>query len=184
VKNVLLILVFFFFIYVSSAEDKFITRTGHIYIISATALLNLDADNNQVASIINIKTGEMVFTLLMKSFIFKEALAQDHFNENYVESDKFPKASFKGNILEIGKLDLTKEGKYFVDVEGELTIHGKTNKVKSKGTLEVKNDLIIAQSKFEINIYDYGIKIPKIVQDKVNKIIPITVEMKYKPYNK
>jgi polyisoprenoid-binding protein YceI len=120
----------------------------------------------------------------MKSFIFKEALAQDHFNENYVESDKFPKASFKGNIMEIGKLDLTKEGKYIVSVEGDLTIHGKTNKLKSKGTLEVKNDLIIALSKFEINIYDYGIKIPKIVQDKVNKIIPISVEMKYKPYNK
>ena len=101
-----------------------------------------------------------------------------------LSSDKFRKAGFKGKILQIENLDLNKNGKYNVIVEGDLTIHGQTNKVKSKGTIEVKNDLITAQSKFEINVYDYGIKIPKLVQEKVNKIIPITVEMKYKPYNK
>lgn len=183
-KTLLLIVVFGFLIGSLSAQDKYFTRTGHIYIISATPLLDLEADNNQVASILDIKTGELVFTLLMKSFIFKEALAQDHFNENYVESDKYPKAGFSGKILQMENLDLSKAGKYNVIVEGDLTIHGQKNKVKSKGTIEVKNDLIIAQAKFEINVYDYGIKIPKLVQDKVNKIIPITVEMKYKPYNK
>jgi len=184
VKILFYIVVFFFLICGLSAEDKYFTRTGHIYIISATPLLDLEANNNQVASILDIKTGEIVFTMLMKSFIFKEALAQEHFNENYVESDKFPKSSFKGKIIQPVNPDFTKAGKYNVTVEGDLTIHGQTNKIISKGTIEVKNDLIIAQSKFEINVYDYGIKIPKLVQDKVNKIIPITVEMKYKPYTK
>lgn len=166
------------------AGDKYFTRNGHIYIISATDIIDLAANNNQVACIVDIDTGEMVFTLLMKSFIFEEALAQDHFNDNYAESDKYPKSTFKGKITNISEIDLSKKGKYNVTVEGDLTMHGVTKKVKSTGTLEVKKDEIVGYAKFNIDIYDYKIKIPKIVKDRVNNIIPITVNLNLTPYKK
>lgn len=182
-KNIVLILIL---IIVSGLEsfagEKFFTRTGHIYIITSTPLLDLEADNNQVASILDVDSGEMVFSLLMKSFIWEEALAQEHFNENYVESDKFPKAKFKGKITNIKDLDFGKNGKNKVKISGKLSIHGKTHKVKTIGTIEVKDGKLIGYAKFKINIFDYDIQIPNIVRDKVNNIIPITINIIWKPY--
>jgi len=166
------------------SQDKYITRTGHAYFISHTDIIDIDGDNYQVGSILNIKTGEMIFTVLMKSFQFTLALAEEHFNENYVESHKFPKATFKGKILNIEQIDLTKAGKYSVEVEGDLTIHGETNKIKEKGLLEVKGDKIYATSKFSIALKDYKIGIPKLVADKVAPIIPISINLEYELLNK
>ncbi|MCK4663620.1 MAG: YceI family protein [Bacteroidales bacterium] len=165
-------------------QEKYFTRNGHIYFISRTAAIDIDANNHQVGSIINIKTGEMVFSVLMKSFEFELALAEDHFNEDYVESDRFPKSKFKGKILNFNEMDLTKNGNYNVEVEGELSLHGKVKTIIKSGTLLVENGKITGKSEFTIFLDDFDIKVPNMVKDKVAKEIEIKLNLTYEPYNK
>jgi polyisoprenoid-binding protein YceI len=166
------------------AQDRYSTKTGTIYFMSHTDAIDIDGTNRQVVSIIDIKTGDMVFNLLVKSFEFTLATASEHFNETYMESHKYPKASFKGKIKDISKIDLTKNGKYDVVVDGDLTIHGVTKPVSEKGTLEVKNGEIIAASAFKVSIDDYKITVPKLVEDRVAKIVDVKVNLTYKPMQK
>ena len=123
----------------------------------------------------------MVFQALIKSFHFDRALMEEHFNENYMESDKIPKSVFKGKITNLSAVDFSKPGTYNVTVEGDLTIHDVTNKISTKGTIEVVNGGINANSKFKIVPEDYKIKIPGVVRDKIDKTLEVTVTMKYTP---
>jgi len=161
--------------------QKYITRDGYISFFSSTPLEDIKADNNQVASVLDISTGDMVFQVLIKSFRFEKALMQEHFNENYMESDKFPRSTFTGKITNIGSIELTKNGTYTVTVEGNLTMRDVTKKVTSQGTLEVAQGLIIAESKFNITPEDYGIRILAVVRNNIAKIIEVTVKMTYAP---
>ena len=161
--------------------QKYITKNGYIGFFSHTPMEDIRADNNQVASILDTSTGDLVFQVLVKSFHFDRALMEEHFNENYMESDKLPKASFKGKVTNISSVDLKKNGIYNVTVEGDLSIHGITNKVKVDGTLEVVQGGINANAKFGIVPEDYMITIPGLVRDKIEKSLEIMVTMKYTP---
>lgn len=160
------------------------TKNGYIGFFSHTSMEDIKGDNNQVAAIIDISTGEMVFQALIKSFHFDRALMEEHFNENYMESDKFPKSSFKGKITNLSSVDFSKNGTYSVIVEGDLTIHNVTNKISTKGTIEVITGGINANSKFNIVPEDYKIVIPGVVRDKIDKNLEVTVSMKYTPVAK
>jgi polyisoprenoid-binding protein YceI len=122
--------------------------------------------------------------VLVKSFEFTLATASEHFNETYLESHKFPKANFKGKVVDISGIDFSKPGKYEVIVEGDLTIHGVTKKVSEKGTFEIKDGTILANSEFEVSISDYNITVPKIVEERVAKVVKVKVNLTYKPYQK
>jgi hypothetical protein len=165
-------------------DSLWFTRTGKIYFISHTDIIDIDANNYQVGSFLNVKTGEMVFSLLMKSFQFTLPLAEEHFNENYVESEKYPKATFKGKIVGFDPARIVPDQEYPVEVEGELTMHGVTSRIKEKGVLKKNSDGIRATSKFQIELDTYKIKVPDIVKDRVAPVIPIEVEILYKPYGK
>jgi polyisoprenoid-binding protein YceI len=164
------------------AQGRFFTRAGHISFLSSTPIEDIKADNRQVASVIDFATGEMVFSVLMRSFEFPKALMQEHFNENYIESDKYPKSTFKGKITNAQSVDTKKDGMYKVNVEGYLTIHGVTKPVKTEGTLEVKEGRILGKSNFTVAVADYNIQIPKVVQDNIQKTIEIKVDMVYEPF--
>lgn len=166
---------------VAANGQKFMTKTGYIGFYSHTPLEDIKADNNQVAGAVDISTGELVFQVLVKSFHFEKALMEEHFNENYMESDKFPKASFKGNITDLSSVDFKKNGLYEVNVSGDLTIRDVSKKVTAKGTVEVVSGGLSADSKFNIAPEDYGIKIPGVVREKIAKNVEITVSMKYQP---
>jgi hypothetical protein len=161
------------------SAQKIVTKTGHIWFFSHTPMEDIEAHNHQVVSSLDCISGDLAFVLLIKSFQFKIDLMQEHFNENYMESDKIPKASFKGKIANISKVDFKKDGKYVVEVDGDLTIHGITKAVKSSGNIEVKGGTIIANSKFEIVPQDYGIKIPSLVAEKIAKDISVNVDVTY-----
>jgi hypothetical protein len=161
--------------------QKFMTKNGYIGFFSHTSMEDIKGDNNQVVGVLDISTGEMVFQALIKSFHFDRALMEEHFNENYMESDKFPKAVFKGKITNLSAVDFTKNGTYDVTVEGDLTIHDATNKISTKGTIEVVSGGINANSKFNIVPEDYKINIPGVVREKINKNLEVTVTMKYTP---
>lgn len=126
-------------------------------------------------------SGEMVFQVLIKSFHFEKALMEEHFNENYMESEKFPKSVFKGKITNLASVDFSKPGKYDVTVEGDLNMHDVTNKVTAKGTIEVVAGGVNASSKFNIVPEDYKINIPGVVRDNIAKNLEVTVTMKYTP---
>ena len=159
--------------------QKYITKNGHVWFYSHTPMEEIEGHNRQVVSSIVCSSGELAFLLLVKSFVFKTALMQEHFNENYMESDKIPKANFKGKIDNISKIDLKKDGTYPAEVSGDLTIHGVTKHITTKGTIVVKGTTIAANAKFAIVPQDYDIKIPSVVENKIAKEIQITVEMSY-----
>jgi len=162
-----------------SGAQKLVSKNGHIWFFSHTAMEDIEAHNRQVVSILDLATGDLQFNLLVKSFEFKVALMQEHFNENYMESAKYPKASFKGKITGIEKADLKKDGTYPVEATGDLTIHNTTRKVTSKGTLEVKDGHITAKAKFTVAPKDYQIPIPSVVENKIAKEVEINVDVPY-----
>lgn len=167
-----------------NAQGKYFTRTGHISFFSEAPLENIEAHNNQATSILNTDNGEIVFSVLMKGFEFEKALMQEHFNESYVHSDKYPKASFKGQIENFDDIDLSKDGEYDVKVSGELEIHGEKKKYTTGGKLVKKGESIKADSKFKIKVADHGVKIPAGKADNISNEIEITVDMNYEPYGK
>ncbi len=161
----------------SAQAQKYITKTGHIRFFSSTPVEDIEAHNRQVNSALDQQTGDFVFKVLMKSFQFEKALMQEHFNENYVESDKFPNAAFTGKVLNINSIDFSKNGIYNATVEGDLTIKGVTKKVSEKGTFEVKNGTVIGKTTFNLLLSDFGIKIPNTVANNISKTIQIDVDV-------
>ena len=166
------------------SAQRYITKNGHIKFYSETPMETIEADNHQVNSALDISTGDFVFKVLMKSFEFEKALMQEHFNENYVESDKFPNATFKGKVLNVADCDFTSDNTYEVVVEGDLTMHGVTTKVSEKGTFTVKDGKINGASTFIVKPEEYGIKIPKTVVDNIAEEIEVTVEVKLEEFKK
>lgn len=106
---------------------------------------------------------------------------EEHFNENYLESDKFPKSTFTGKIVNLSDINFSKPGTYNANVEGDITIHGVTKKVTAKGTIEVVDGGINATSKFNIAPEDYNITIPSVVRNNIAKIVEVTVTTRYTP---
>ena len=162
-------------------QGKYISKDGYIKFYSHTVIEDITADNNEVAGIIDTETGEVLINVKMTAFQFEKRLMQEHFNENYVESEKFPKAVFKGKIVNNESVKYGSQGYYSVQVEGEMTIHGETNTVKSDGTIEVTAEGIVAKTKFMLNPEDYSIKIPKLVRKNIAEEMEITVDMAFKP---
>ncbi len=165
----------------SANAQKYMTKNGFIGFYSHTPMEDIKADNNQVAGVLDTGTGEMVFQVLIKSFHFEKALMEEHFNENYMESEKYPKSTFKGKITNLSSVNFSKNGTYDVTVEGDLTLHNVTNKVNARGTIEVITGGINANSKFNIAPEDYKIEIPSVVREKISKNLEVTVSMKYTP---
>ncbi len=180
-KKVVLLLSVFLVLSVNA--QKYFTRTGHIYFLSHTDIIDIDGNNHQVISFLDIKTGEMAFAVLVKAFEFTLATAEEHFNESYMESHIYPKIKFIGKILDINNTDLTGKGIHKVTVEGDLTIRGITKRIKEEGTLELKEGKIYGSSDIKTAIDDFNIKVPKLVEDRVAKIVDVKINMEYEPYN-
>jgi polyisoprenoid-binding protein YceI len=122
--------------------------------------------------------------MAIKDFVFEKSLMQEHFNENYMESEKFPKSTFKGKITNLSEVKFDANGKYNTTIEGELLIHGVTKTVKVTGTMEVKDGKIIAKAKFPIRVKDYNVEIPKLVFQNIAEVVDVTVDLTYVPYTK
>lgn len=163
------------------SQTLFMTRSGQISFFSKTSVENIDAVNNEVTSILNTGTGEVVFAVLVKSFRFEKALMEEHFNENYMESDKFPKATFQGKITNLASIDFAKDGSYPVTIQGDLTLHNVKQPVNASGQLEVGNGKLILKGNFIVTLADYKIEVPSLVTEKISKTIDIRVNCNYEP---
>ncbi|NNF01155.1 MAG: YceI family protein [Bacteroidia bacterium] len=159
------------------AQDKYFTREGHIAFYSEAEDESIEANNYKVTSILDMATGNMEFAVLMKAFEFKQSLMEEHFNENYVESNKFPKGTFKGTVNNISDVNIKADGEYPVTVSGVLTIHGVSKNIEEKGVIIVKNGKVYANSEFKIAIRDYDIEIPKVVVKNIAEVISVKVKL-------
>lgn len=170
------------FLIVNSAfTQKMMTRSGEIkFEASMPAFEEVAATNKTVSCIFDQSNGDFVALALIKAFKFKVPLMEEHFNENYIESSKFPKSNFKGKVLnfDASKLSSTKT---IFDLEGDLTIHGITKKVKSKISLSVNAGKVTAISNFNIKPQDYGIEIPSLVKSKVSENVKLAINFVLEP---
>jgi polyisoprenoid-binding protein YceI len=164
--------------------QNYVTKNGDIRFYSEGKVEKIEADNRQVNAALNSGTGDFVFKVLMKSFRFEKAQMQEHFNENYVESDKFPNATFLGKITNIAEINFTKDGTYPATVQGKLTIHGITHEIRKNGTFEIRNDVAQAKAKFNVTLSDYNITIPAIVVSNIAKTVEVTVDVSLEKFNK
>jgi hypothetical protein len=160
-----------------SNAQKYMTKNGTIKFFSDTPMEKIQGVNRQVNSALDFSTGNFVYKVLIQGFEFEKALMQEHFNENYMESVKFQNSPFNGKITNIKDVNLAKDGVYKVVAEGDLTMHGVTNKVKTNGTLEVKGGKILGKATFNVAPKDYNIAIPKAVIKNISEAIQVDVNI-------
>ncbi|HET6559869.1 MAG TPA: YceI family protein [Prolixibacteraceae bacterium] len=162
-------------------QGKFISKNAYISFYSSTPLEDILGESNEAVSILNGETGEVGFQALMTTFHFKRALMEEHFNENYIESDKFPKSKFNGKIENFNK-DMLKSAVTNITITGQLSVHGVEKTITVPGTLGMENGKLVGSSKFKVVPEDYGITIPSLVRDKIAKEFEVTVKSNYAPY--
>jgi polyisoprenoid-binding protein YceI len=155
--------------------QKYITRSGKVTFFSSTPLENIEAFNNETGAILDSKTGDVAVQVPIKSFKFDKALMQEHFNENYMESDKYPKAEYKAKVTDISSVNFAKDGTYKVNTAGKFTMHGVTRDITVPATVTVKGGTATVNTKFKLKPADYKINIPKLVEGKIAKEIETTV---------
>ncbi len=166
---------------VAFSQELYITRNGQISFFSKTPLENIEGKNNEVTSMLDTGKGDIVFAVLIKSFHFEKALMEEHFNENYMESGKYPKATFQGKIKNLSTIDFARDGTYEATVEGDLTIHNVKHRQTAIGTITVAKGKLLAVSSFKVLVTDYDIEIPSIVSNKITPIIEIRINCQYEP---
>jgi hypothetical protein len=157
--------------------QKYMTKNGTIRFYSEGQVEKIEAFNHQVNSALDISSGNFVFKVLIKSFEFEKALMQEHFNENYMQSDLFPNSIFNGKVTNLQDINFAKDGNYKAVVEGDLTIHGVTNKVKTNGTFDIKDGKVTGKSTFNVLLKDYNITIPKAVVKNIAESVQIDVNV-------
>ena len=165
------------------AQSKFVTNAGRVDFTASGLLEDIEAHNQAAAAVLDLGTGQLAFAVPISKFVFKRTLMQEHFNENYLESDKYPKATFAGRFVGAGTeaATLAAAGPHPVRVEGELTIHGVMHRVAVPGTLELKNGQLLVAATFQVAPADYKIEIPLLVRDKIAKIVRISVALAGEP---
>ena len=152
--------------------QQYLVNNGEISFFSEAPMEDITAINNKVSAVYDNDTKQLVFQLDIKDFIFPKALMQEHFNENYLESDIYPKSIFSGKVI-------SQDGKNTI-VAGDLTIHGKTNKIKVEGILKKEKRVVNISAEFTVKLEDYDIEIPKIVMYKIAEEIEVQVNIELK----
>ncbi len=166
----------------SKAQALYAAQNGTVSFFSDAPLEDIEAKSTKAQSIINLSTREIAVKIPIKSFVFENSLMQEHFNENYLESDKFPFATFKGKINE--NIDLTKEGTYDVSASGKMNIHGVERDQTIKGKLQVLAGKMALDADFTVLLADYKIEIPTLVFQKIAEKIAVKSQFTLLPYVK
>ncbi|GAB3859463.1 hypothetical protein GCM10028822_36050 [Hymenobacter terrigena] len=161
--------------------QRYTTASGQTTFFSTAPLEDIEALNSRVAAIFDLSSGQLAFSMLMKDFQFKNSLMQEHFNENYAESEKYPRARFTGTLVTRPTEDQFRSGPQPVYVQGQLTIHNVKRKVRVPGTLQLRGNDLVVTSKFSVAPADYKIKIPALVRNNIAKSIDISVILTCQP---
>lgn len=160
-----------------AGEDLYTCKNARISLFSTAPIEDIAASSSSGTSVFNATTGELAFSVNISSFKFKKSLMQEHFNSQYMESDRYPKATFKGKVQE--RINLSQNGTYPVNVSGELEVHGVKQTRTLQGTITVNNGGINMASEFMVKCVDHNIQIPKIVFHNIAESIKINVAATY-----
>ncbi|WP_299680504.1 YceI family protein [uncultured Dokdonia sp.] len=175
------LLLLFFTIYgvgLVHAQDQYITRQGEVTFFSYTSVENIQATNNQVASILYPSSNKIGVQILMRAFTFEKSLMYEHFNESYIESDLYPKATFQGVIVDF---DPTQEGTQTRIIKGDFKLRGITKPVEFKAMIVKSDNIYSISGALDVSIKDYEIKVPPILSPNIAKNVQVSFKFQYAP---
>jgi len=158
--------------------QRYIARNGYVRFFSEAPLEDIEAVNQEGLSIFQTSSGKIAFTISIEHFEFDKKLMQQHFNENYLESEKYPNSTFQGEIVGFSAVS----GKQELKARGKLTLHGVTREISVTGTGFQEGDRIVLEASFPIKLVDYNIKIPKVVMYNIAEEVEVTIKFEYVPY--
>jgi polyisoprenoid-binding protein YceI len=167
---------------VSASAQIYTVKDGSVYFYSKAPIEDIEASTINVQSILNTQTKEVAFIVPIRGFQFRKDLMREHFNEKYMESDKYPNAAFSGKVKE--DIAWTKDGTYPATVEGSLKIHGVKKDKTYTGTVTVKGEQISVETNFPVAIKEFDITIPKVVFQNVADTIRVKLNVNFQPYKK
>jgi len=159
-------------------SQKYTVEKGSASFFSHATIEDIAAKNEKVAGLFNTSTGDVAFSIPTKEFQFAKSLMKEHFNEKYMESEKFPKSTFQGKVV---GFDLNSHQVRQAVATGKLTIHGETRDVEIPGTIEKQGDRLLLKAKFIAKLEDYKIAIPKLMWQNIAEQVEVRVEFVFKP---
>jgi polyisoprenoid-binding protein YceI len=156
--------------------QKYTSEKSTITFFSSATLEDIKADNTKASSVFDASNGNIAFVVPINEFQFKKSLMQEHFNEKYMETEKYPKSTFQGKIAGYDANAATQN----VKAQGKLTIHGVTKDVEIPGTIEKQGDKLVMKSVFIVKLADYKVDIPKLMWQNIAEQVEVTVNFTYK----
>jgi polyisoprenoid-binding protein YceI len=162
----------------STQAQKFTTEKTFVSFFSDAAIEDITAENTKTVGVFNAATGDIAFSVPIKEYEFEKSLMKEHFNEKYMETEKFPKSTFQGKVT---GYDPNASGVQQVSSIGKLSIHGQTHEVEIPGTIEKQGDKLIMKSKFIVKLEDYKIAIPQLLWQNIAEQVEVTVDFTFKP---
>ncbi|HWA34052.1 MAG TPA: YceI family protein [Cyclobacteriaceae bacterium] len=164
---------------VTSWAQKYVAEKSNVVFFSDAAVEDITAKNTKSSSIFNVETGEIAFSIPIQDFEFAKSLMKEHFNEKYMDTEKYPKSTFQGIIQ---GFDPKATGAQNAKATGKLTIHGETKEVEIPGTLEIAADKVQLHSKFIVKLDDYKVKRPQLLWKNIAEQVEVTIDFTYKPH--
>lgn len=161
----------------SQGQGRYMTQTGSVSFFSTSIIEDIEAHTEEVSAIFDLQNGQLAFSIPIKSFQFKRTLMQEHFNENYMETGRFPKATFRGKVQDLNTGALLKGGSQRITVEGDITIHGVTRRITVPGVLELSQGSLLVNAYFSVAPADYNIEIPLLVRENIAKVVGVKVRL-------
>jgi polyisoprenoid-binding protein YceI len=168
----------------AQGQPLYVSKTNTTSFFAGTAVEDIDATNTKAVSLLNVTTGEISISIPNKEFHFKRALMEEHFNENYMETAKYPKSEFKGRIKNPEQVNFSSTTPFTVAVTGTLTIHGVAKERTIEVTVVNQGGKIEGKATFTIALSDHNIDRPKILWEKLAETVNITSTFTYEPYKK
>ncbi|MFT6851075.1 MAG: polyisoprenoid-binding protein YceI [Sphingobacteriales bacterium] len=158
----------------ASSQTVFFTKLGEVSFFSAAPLENIDGKTDKAVILFNGKENEIIVNIQVKSFYFQNSLMREHFNEKYMETERYPIAEFKGEFTE--PIDLTKPGTYEVSVKGKLSLHGKTESRIVTGKITISDTDIFLESAFDIHLKDHNVDIPSMLTKNIAEVVQVKIK--------
>lgn len=165
-------------------SQKFFTRDAKVKFFSDASMEKIEAVSKSGTAVLDAASGAMEWKVLIKGFLFEKALMQEHFNENYMESSKYPDATFKGSITNFSDVNLNKDGAYQAKVKGKMKIHGVEKDMEVSGTITIGDGALKISSEFTVKCTDFNIKIEAAKVANISNDIKITVDATLNPMKK
>ena len=176
---IILLLAVFSGIY--TQNQRYISRQGEIMFFSYTKVENIKAVNNNVQSVFDVNTGEIEVRMLMNAFVFEKSLMREHFNESYIESDRFPRAVFEGKIIDF---DPTIEEEQIRWIKGNFVLHGVTKEIEIKARITKNRNTYVFNGELQLSVKNYDIKIPPLLSPNISEFIKVDFNLEFEPYEK